>query len=121
MLERCRAAVRVPFAAHCAVEGWRWVARSRLRGDGRAYRRALAAPTVARVPVLVVHGARDALVPPAQARASAALAGPEHRLVVLPRVGHHVLDEAPEPLARALVAWLGTLGPDPGLAAVPAA
>ena len=119
VLERARAPVRVPFAAHCATEGWRWVARSRPRGDGRAYRRALAAPV--RVPVLAVHGALDALVPLAQARASAAPAGPGHRLVVLPDVGHHVVDEAPEELARALVGWLGSLGPDAALAASPAA
>lgn len=111
VLDRYRAVAQVPFAARCAVEGWRWVARSGLRADGRAYRRALGAPTG--VPVLAVHGADDALVPVAHARASAAHAG-DHRLVVLPGVGHHVTEEAPGPLADALVGWLGTVDPTTG-------
>lgn len=109
VLDRYRAVAQVPFAARCAVEGWRWVARSRLRSDGRALRRALSAPM--RVPVLAVHGADDALVPVAHARASAAHAGASHRLVVLPGVGHHVTEEAPGPLADVLVDWLGTVDP----------
>ncbi len=71
------------------------------------YRRAIRS---IKVPVLLVHGARDRLVPVAAARA-AARANPSWTLVVLFNVGHVPQLEAPRDTARAITGWLGSLGP----------
>ncbi len=57
------------------------------------------------VPVLVLAGADDALVPVAKPTELAALV-PGARLVVLPGVGHLLPVEAPGPVAAAMIAWL---------------
>jgi pimeloyl-ACP methyl ester carboxylesterase len=61
-----------------------------------------------KVPVLLVHGARDRLVPVAAARA-AARANPSWTLVVLLNVGHVPQLEAARETARAITGWLGSL------------
>lgn len=57
-------------------------------------------------PTLVVHGARDALVPPANGE-RLARAIPGARLVMLPEVGHLPMWEAPDALATAIEDFLG--------------
>ena len=78
--------------------------RQRLRAAGRDYRQALrqAEP----VPLLRVHGERDALVPLTSMTWGPAW-GP---LVSLPGVGHLPPEEAPDLVSAALVDWLGDLG-----------
>ena len=79
-------------------------ARSLLRilVDPRPYRGAMAA---LRVPVLLVHGARDRLVPVGAARAAAEL-HPHWRYVELAGVGHVPQLQVPELVAGELLAWL---------------
>ncbi len=71
----------------------------------RAHRAAEAAATC---PVLLVHGARDRLVPVAAARA-AARRNPAWRYLELADAGHLPQLHSPEVLARQLLAWLEVL------------
>jgi pimeloyl-ACP methyl ester carboxylesterase len=72
----------------------------------RAYRRRMAA---VRAPVLMVHGARDRLVPLRAARA-VARRHPSWRLVVLPDAGHVPQLELPAETAAAILDWLAAAG-----------
>lgn len=99
--------VRVPFTAHCALEYFRWVGRSRVRRDGRAYRAAVAQPVG--VPVLQVHGEDDALVPAGTARRSARMARGGHRWTALAGTGHYPTEESPAAVTAALLGWLADL------------
>ncbi len=83
---------------------------------GLAYRRGIGSITC---PVLLLHGARDRLVPVAVARA-AARANPGWTLVVMPDVGHVPQLEAPRDTARAITGWLGSAGQRAAEAAAPA-
>ena len=76
-----------------------------LRGGG--YRRGTHAITC---PVLLLHGARDRLVPIAVTRA-AARAHPTWTLSVMPDVGHVPQLEAPRETAMAITTWLRAAGP----------
>jgi pimeloyl-ACP methyl ester carboxylesterase len=73
---------------------------------GRPYRRAIRSIAA---PVLLLHGARDRLVPLAAARA-AARRNPSWSLVVLPDVGHVPQLEAPRVTATAILDWLDSAG-----------
>jgi pimeloyl-ACP methyl ester carboxylesterase len=74
----------------------------RLLADPRAYRRAMAS---IRVPVLMVQGDVDRLVPVAAARDIAAR-HPEWRYLELPGVGHVPQLQVPERLAKEMLGWL---------------
>jgi pimeloyl-ACP methyl ester carboxylesterase len=73
---------------------------------GWSYRRAIRS---IRVPVLLVHGEHDRLVPVAASRA-VARQQPSWSLVVLPDVGHVPQLEAPQETANVIVDWLGSTG-----------
>jgi len=107
VLERHHRVMRVPFTAHASLEYFRWVARSRLRRDGRAYRSAVDAEIA--VPVLQLHGAHDALVPVATARRSAARAADRYRWATVAGAGHYLTEEQPEAVTGVLVDWLASL------------
>ncbi|MCZ2848558.1 alpha/beta fold hydrolase [Modestobacter sp. VKM Ac-2978] len=79
----------------------------RVQADPRRYRRAMAAISV---PVLLVHGERDRLVPVANAR-DVAHRHPDWRYVELPGVGHVPQLQVPERLADDVVPWLQQLPP----------
>ena len=74
----------------------------RLLVDPRRYRRAMASITV---PVLLVHGDRDRLVPVAAAR-DIARRHPSWRYLELPDVGHTPQLQVPERLGAEVLAWL---------------
>jgi pimeloyl-ACP methyl ester carboxylesterase len=74
----------------------------RLLVDPRGYRTAMAS---IRVPVLMVQGDKDRLVPVAAARDIAAR-HPNWRYLELPGVGHVPQLQVPEPLATEVLAWL---------------
>jgi pimeloyl-ACP methyl ester carboxylesterase len=61
------------------------------------------------VPVLLVHGQRDLLVPVAASRA-VARRHPSWRLVILPGIGHVPQLESPAKTAEAILDWLQTDG-----------
>lgn len=88
-----------PWADHALTRSMRGLITSYLRvGAANAWR---AARTL-RMPALVLWGARDKLVDPALAPRLAA-AVPDARLLVLERVGHVAMLEAPEDTARAVL------------------
>ena len=60
-------------------------------------------------PTLVVHGTEDPLIPPANG-AALVRAIPGARLVELPGCGHLPMWERPAELARALDAFIGSVG-----------
>ncbi|MGQ7295205.1 alpha/beta fold hydrolase [Quadrisphaera sp. KR29] len=101
------AALRVPFAAHAALECYRWVARSRVRADGHAFARAVSRP--ARVPVLSAQGELDGAVVPGSCRRSAAWAAAGHRWAEVPGAGHFLGEEAPATTTELLLDWLDGL------------
>jgi pimeloyl-ACP methyl ester carboxylesterase len=91
-------------APHCALEYHRWLVRSRLRPDGRAFDRAMA--TTVSQPVLAVVGAEDPALPArSPASTGAHVSGPVTEQV-LPGVGHFPPEEAPSAFTAVLVQWL---------------
>lgn len=104
-----RDALRVPFAAHSAMEVLRWLVRSTPRVDGRRYLAALrAALDGEQVPVLQVHGRLDRALAERDARSPV---GTPYRYEVVEGAGHWVHEEAPEQVNALLVDWLRTLPP----------
>ena len=101
---RYREAMLIPGAAHCALEYYRWVGRSRFRFDGSRLSRAV--DRRVRMPVLQLHGADDPYVLERTARRSACWAGGSYRYEVLPGVGHFVHQEAPEHTTALLTEFL---------------
>ena len=101
-LARCQEAMAIPAAAHCALEYYRWAARSQARPEGRRFRRVLAAGV--RAPVLQLHGSLDRCVLLETVRGSQAYAHGGYTLQVLPGVGHFPHEEAPEAVTAALLA-----------------
>jgi pimeloyl-ACP methyl ester carboxylesterase len=89
-----RRAVQVPGVAHCALEYYRWAARSQVRAEGRRF--AAAVRRSPAVPVLQVHGADDPYLLPSTAAASRRWGGPHLRTEVLADTGHFPHEERPE-------------------------
>jgi pimeloyl-ACP methyl ester carboxylesterase len=110
LVEAYRQAMRVPFVAHSAMEYFRWVVRSTVRADGRAFRAAVDRPVT--VPVLQVHGTADPVVLPRTARASRRWAAGRYRYEELPG-GHFLPEERPDDVTWLLLDWLGGLRPLP--------
>lgn len=104
-----RSAIRVRAAAHCALEYFRWAARSQLRADGRRFAAAVARPPS--VPVLQLHGADDPWLLARTAALSRRWAGPQHRFEVLPAVGHFPHEERPDEVGALLTSFLGRFSP----------
>lgn len=94
-------------APHCALEYHRWLGRSRLRADGRAFARALEQPV--RQPVLCLTGERDPAFPSACVAASRSRVAGAFTERRLPGVGHFPQEEDPERFTAALLDWLGAL------------
>ncbi|MBO0829605.1 MAG: alpha/beta hydrolase [Streptosporangiales bacterium] len=109
---RYAAAIRVPHAAHSALEYHRWLGRSLfLRPDGIRFVRALRRTPV-RVPTLVLHGARDPIVHPQTAAASAAYVEAPYRWRLLDGAGHFPHEESPDAVNRVILSWLRDEEPD---------
>lgn len=95
-----------PHARYATTRALRGLARAYLRPRSRSL---WAQATRIQAPTLVVWGAQDRLVDPARApRLAAAI--PESRLLVLDRVGHVAMMEAPESVARAVLQLLADAG-----------
>ena len=98
---RCRDAMRIPAAAHCSVEPYRWAVRSQFRPEGWRFRRVLE-PGV-RAPVRQLHGALDPCTLPETAHGSGAYAHGGYELQLLDGVGHFPAEEAPDAVSGALL------------------
>jgi len=102
---RYRGAARIPGAAYCAMEYYRWAVRSQLRAEGRRFAAAVARP--AEAPVLGLHGADDPWLFPRTAAASARWAGERHAVDVLAGVGHFPHEERPAAVTARIADFLG--------------
>lgn len=101
---RYRDVMRIPFAAHSAMEALRWAVRSASRASGRRLRTAVRRPLT--VPALQIHGASDGLVRPEIADLDAARLVRDLRYDVIPGAGHFLSEEAPQEVTEILLSWL---------------
>ncbi len=95
---------------HCALEYHRWLVRSRLRADGRAF----AAMMRSRigVPVLQLRGHADIVVSPRAVSRSARHVEGTHAAVDIGSAGHFPHEEQPGAVTRALLTWLAAQSGD---------
>jgi len=100
---RYREALRIPGAAHSALEYYRWAVRSAVRPSGRHFLRRLAAGVAS--PVLQLHGGLDTCVLPATAQGSGRWVRGEYVWRLLPEAGHFLPEEAPAAVSAALTEW----------------
>ncbi len=92
VVARNRAAMGIPGVAHCALEYYRWAARSQLRPEGPRFAAEIDRPV--EQPVLQVHGADDPWLLEPTAHASVRWAG-KHEYHVLANCGHFPHQEVP--------------------------
>ena len=102
---RCREAMASPGAAHCALEYYRWAARSRVRPSGLRYLRLLEAGVQA--PTLQLHGSVDGCISADSAHGSGAYAHGGYELQVLEGLGHFPHQEDPELVTSLLLQHAG--------------
>lgn len=107
---RYREALRIPGAAHCALEIHRWAVRSLPRPDGLRYARSMRSPVGA--PTLHLHGALDRVVLPRTAQGSGRHVEAPYRWRLLAGVGHFPHEEDPDGFTAELLGWLADAEPD---------
>lgn len=108
-VRRYNEAISLWPAAHCALEYHRWFLRSRTRADGRRFN-ALMDPPVT-VPVCLVQGADDPVVPAQGNLRSRERVDAPFEAHVVPGTGHFPHEEDPEAFAAVLLPWLDGLRP----------
>ena len=104
LVARYTDAMRVPFVAHSACEYFRWVLRSQLRPDGRAFAEAIDRPIT--VPVLQLHGSVDPCILPATAEGAQRWVEGELRYAQLEGAGHFLPEERADDVTTHLLDWL---------------
>jgi len=100
---RCRQAMLIPQAAFCAMETYRWAARSVLRLHGYRFVKLLQQPIVS--PTLQLHGSLDTAVLPRTAQGSGRYVIARYEWRLLPGVGHFPHLEAPDLVAGEILRW----------------
>ena len=100
---RCRDAMQILSAPHCALEYYRWAIRSVARADGRRFRTAMTPPIS--VPTLQIQGELDPCVSTDTASGSGRYVGADYRWQLLPGVGHFPHQERPDDVTAAIVDW----------------
>ncbi|ULE35037.1 alpha/beta fold hydrolase [Mycobacterium sp. IDR2000157661] len=98
-----RRAIRIPGAAHSALEYQRWAVRSQLRGEGRRFMRSMKRPIT--VPVLHLRGDADPYVL-ADPVYRTQLYAPHGRYVSVAGAGHYGHEEAPQAVTEQLTRFL---------------
>ncbi|GAA2510310.1 alpha/beta hydrolase [Pilimelia columellifera subsp. columellifera] len=101
--ERCRTAMRIPQAAFCAMEGYRWSFRSVLRLHGYRFVKLMQQPIV--VPTLQLHGALDTAILPRTAQGSGRYVSAAYEWQLLENVGHFPHVEQPEQVVGEILRW----------------
>lgn len=105
-----RDAMRIPTVAHCALEYYRWFARSQLRPDGLRYARQMR--TEIEAPTLQLHGALDRCILPRTAQGSSRFVAAPYRWRLVEGAGHFPHEERPEQFNKELISWLADPEPD---------
>ena len=100
---RCRDAMQILAAPHCALEYYRWAVRSIPRADGRRYRQAMRRPVLA--PTLQLHGSVDACVLPSSAAGSGRYVSGEYEWRLYDGLGHFPHEEAPAAVTEDILRW----------------
>lgn len=100
---RCRDAMQIVAAPHCALEYFRWAVRSLPRNDGHRFRQTLHRPVA--VPTLQLHGALDTCVLPATASGSGRYVAASYEWRLLDNAGHFPHEETPELVSGELIRW----------------
>lgn len=106
-VEHYREALSKWPSPHCALEYHRWLLRSRLRADGREFKRVLRAKID--VPVLTVAGRDDYVVTADVSARSRRHTSNTFEHVVIDGAGHFVPEEQSEATTATLLAWLSRL------------
>lgn len=101
---RMRTAIRIPGAAHCALEYQRWAFRSQWRPDGRRFMATVRSPI--RIPVLAMRGEHDDYLLSATLHRGHRWA-PRRKLVSIPDAGHFAHQENPDAVVAELAKFLG--------------
>ena len=100
---RCRDAMQILSAPHCALEYYRWAVRSVPRADGRRFRTAMSRPIS--LPTLHIQGALDPCVLPGTAAGSGRYVDGDYRWLLLPGAGHFPHQEQPDAISGAILEW----------------
>lgn len=100
---RCREAMLILAAPHCAMEYYRWAVRSTPRIDGRRFRQTLR--TALDVPTLQLHGSLDPCVRPSTASGSSRYVAAAYEWRLIDGVGHFPHEERPETVSGELLRW----------------
>ncbi|MBN1173021.1 MAG: alpha/beta hydrolase [Micromonosporaceae bacterium] len=100
----CRQAMLIPQAAFCAMEAFRWSARSVLRPQGYRFVKELQRPIGC--PTLQLHGSADAAALPRTAQGSGRYVAAEYAWRVLDGVGHFPPQEVPETVTCEILSWV---------------
>lgn len=99
-----RAALGQWPSPHCALEYHRWLVRSRLRADGRAFT-AMMASRIG-VPVLQLRGSADVVVSPRAVSGSARRLKAPYLAVEIDSAGHFPHEEQPGAVTTTVLDWL---------------
>jgi pimeloyl-ACP methyl ester carboxylesterase len=100
---RCREAMRIPQAAFCALEAYRWAFRSTLRLQGYRFVRAIREPIVS--PTLQLHGSLDTIALPSTALGSGRYVLADYEWRLLDDVGHFAHVEQPDLISGEIIRW----------------
>ncbi|GGJ95670.1 alpha/beta hydrolase [Pilimelia anulata] len=101
---RCREAMRIPQAAFCALEGYRWSFRSVLRLHGYRFVKLMQRPTA--VPTLQLHGGADTAILPRTAQGSGRYVSGPYEWRSLDGVGHFPHLERPDHVLGEILRWI---------------
>jgi pimeloyl-ACP methyl ester carboxylesterase len=105
--QNCRDAMRIPQAAFCAMETYRWTARSVLRPQGYRFVKLLQQPIIA--PTLQLHGGLDTAVLPRTAQGSGRYVIADYEWRFIPEAGHFPHLETPDVVSGELIRWAKAL------------
>lgn len=101
---RYREAMRIPQVAFCALESYRWAARSMLRLHGYRFIKLLQQPIV--TPTLQLHGAADRAILPRTALGSGRYVIATYEWRLIPGIGHFPHLESPELVTGEILRWV---------------
>lgn len=104
-----RRAIRIPSAAHSALEYQRWAARSQVRAEGRRFMKAMGRPLL--VPMLHMRGDADPYVLADPVDRTQQRFAAHGQYVSIPGAGHFAHEEVPDVVNGHLSRFLGRVHP----------